>query len=161
MWTKSSILVFLFFALSCTKEKDIPFLDSVKDTIHVTSYLDIAGTYEGRISNINFVSSNSYVILSSQIYSVEVVEINFDKVLIKNISNNVLSDAEAEMFRFNENGGYLRFLTHTMADSMSIDSVFNGNYNGIYYYSNDSLSYFFNYIVNKDTVHQLFSGKLN
>lgn len=161
MWTKTSILIFLTFALSCTKEKDIPFIDSVKDTLHVTSYLDIAGNYKGRLNTISFVSSNSYVILNSQLYNVEVTEINFDRVLLKNISNLVLSDAEAEMFRFNENGGYLRFLTHSMADSMSIDSVFSGSYNGIYYYSNDSLSYFFNYVSNKDTIHQLFSGKLN
>jgi len=154
------ILICSIVMFSCTKEKDVPFQDSIKDTIEVVFYHDISGNYSGTIQDIRFINSNVYEILDSAKHSITVSELNFSTVFIENISNKIQSNAEASLFRVNRTGGYLSFIPHTMADSTGPDSVFKSTYNGIYYYANGNLDYFFFYIKNNDTTHQLFSGKL-
>ncbi len=160
---KYIILILFSFILffSCSKEENIPFVDSVKDTIQPVFYHDISGIYNGVIRDIRILNSNSILILSSTKHSVVVSEINFDNILIENISNDIVSNAEASLFRRDGAGGFLSFIPHTMADSTGVDSIYQGFYNGIYYYDIDTLAYFFYYVKEKDTIHQLFSGKLN
>lgn len=112
------------------------------------------------MSRVNFVGPGLYTKGSGKEHVVEVSEISFDKVLVKNYSSDVSGDAEAEMFRYNQKGGYLMFLQYSMPDSTGVDSVYGGQFNGEFTYKHDSLSYFVHYIKNSDTIHQIFEGEI-
>lgn len=155
--------------LSCSKEENIPFIASDNDTLKDFVYPTIDGRYKGTISDIE-IKGNQYLVKNSYIHYVDVIENSFHSVLIKDISNNFKSDAEAELFRYDKAGGYLSFIPTSMADSSGIDSVYYSNYFREYFngsfeykdakYKNKKIQYFFKYYTSTDTIHQYFEGFL-
>ncbi len=151
-------MVLAFF--SCSKEENVPFQDSVKDTITHVSYKDISGVYEGTMYQVEFISNIEYARFNAKSHSVTVSELDFDNVFLSDISSDVQSDAQAVLYRFNLERGYMSFIIESMADSIGYDSIFSSTLplNGIYYYDENSLQYFIYYIENGDTVRQEFVG---
>jgi hypothetical protein len=153
--------------LSCSKEENIPFIAADTDTLKEYDYPKIDGRYKGTLSDIELMG-NQYLVKNSYIHYVDVIENSFHSVLIKDISNNYKSDAEAELFRLDKSEGYLSFIPASMADSSGIDSVYYSNYFREYFngsfeykdskYKNKKIQYFFKYYTSKDTIHQYFEG---
>ena len=148
-----------------SKEENIPFKGSQDDTVNVVFYHDISGVYSGDMNIIDWIDNGVYVVISRSSHALEIKEISFNSVLLEDISNRVESNAEAELKRYDANGGYLAFLPHTMSGNTGPDSAyysyyFNSYFNGRFYYHSDSLTYFMYYInTSNDTVHQVFEGR--
>lgn len=159
------LFIFMTAFFACSKEEEIPYKPADTDSLDVVYYYSIKGEYKGIIRDIQWVSASSYQVLDERSYHVVVEELSFDVVKLRDISDKIESDADAEMSRFDQTGGYLMFIPNTMTDSTGVDSVFYSGffgeyYNGIYYYGSDRLQYFFHFIQQKDTVFQVFEGTL-
>ena len=153
-----TFVILLFF--SCSKEEEIPFKAAVEDTIDLIFYHNIAGTYKGQLQDIEWISDTSYLVVGQRSHTLNIKEIDYSFVELDDISNLTEGAIQAQMFRVNDVGGYLRFVGPTMPDSTGIDSIYFSSLhlekmNGIYYYSG-RLQYFFYSIKNKDTTHQMF-----
>ena len=164
MYRSFLIFFFVLFSLSCSKEEDIPFIASDDDSLNPDYYKTIEGYYKGTIYD-GTIKDNKFIPVRQYIHYVNIKQLGYHRILIEDISNNFKSNAEANLYRLDKSGGYLKFDPFTMEDSCGIDTIiyspyYKKNFNGDFIYKSGRISYLFFYDTDKETIHQYFEGNL-
>lgn len=156
-------IILLTIFSSCSKEEEVPFIKEDRDTITPTSYLNLSGKYSGTIKHIEFFNDSAYEVISTQKHSISIEELDFDLLLINNVTNFTNVNVETKIAR-EIWGVYMQMDDSKLPPSVGSIPVINvdlEHYNGILLFSNPKEVEYFIYITDMvDTVQQVFNGTL-
>jgi hypothetical protein len=149
--------------ISCSKEENIPFKNENRDTLTPTSYSNLSGVYVGNLSSFEIIGDTATRIIYSEPHTITIDQIDFDKIMIKNITNSYKADVEAFISR--EIGAvYLQMDESKLPVNVGTIPMFyveSKEYNGIYFFNNPKEIEYYIYITDMvDTVRQIFNGNL-
>ncbi|MEQ8325230.1 MAG: hypothetical protein RIC15_10420 [Vicingaceae bacterium] len=156
-----ALILSILIGMSCSKEEVIPFKMEERDTLSPpVSYISPSGQYRGTISNITLLPDSSYIINFSSPLTINVQDVDFSTIRIKNLTNIENSEALSSMQRFTQGSRGAYFFMQNTPSSITPINLFFGEYNGVWFDTQpNTIQYFISYTDQIDTVFQVFEGE--